>query len=397
MKRAALEGVRVLDIATVIAAPWAAGIMADFGAEVIKIEMPGRGDTSRGMGPLKDGVSIRWPALGRNKKSITLDFHYEEGKKIFLDLVKKSDVVIENFKTGTLDKWGIGVDVMREANPDIIVTHVTGYGQTGPNAKLAGLGMPLQAFSGMTYLCGYPDRPPVQGPPMPLADYVAGLYAVIGTMMALYHRDFLKGKPQEVDISLYEGLFRMEESFVAQLDILGINKERTPVSSGASCPIGIFKTGDNHWMTLVCSTNPVFNHLCDAMERPDWLPKYAKSKDRLADPTPIMDAVTKWIGGQTWDEVKAKCDKAGVPVCKVMSMKDIFEDPQYAARNDILEVPCEEFGTIKMPGIFPVLTETPGEVKWAGPKLGSYNEEIYKNILGMTDEDLAGLKERKII
>ena len=397
MKRAALEGVRVLDIATVIAAPWAAGIMADFGAEVIKIEMPGRGDTSRGMGPLKDGVSIRWPALGRNKKSITLDFHYEEGKKIFLDLVKKSDVVIENFKTGTLDKWGIGVDVMREANPDIIVTHVTGYGQTGPNAKLAGLGMPLQAFSGMTYLCGYPDRPPVQGPPMPLADYVAGLYAVVGTMMALYHRDFLKGKPQEVDISLYEGLFRMEESFVAQLDILGINKERTPVSSGASCPIGIFKTGDHHWMTLVCSTNPVFNHLCDAMERPDWLPKYAKSKDRLADPTPIMDAVTKWIGEQTWDEVRAKCDKAGVPVCKVMSMKDIFEDPQYAARNDILEVPCEEFGTIKMPGIFPVLTETPGEVKWAGPKLGSFNEEIYKNILGMTDEDLAGLKERKII
>ena len=152
MKRAALEGVRVLDIATVIAAPWAAGIMADFGAEVIKVEMPGRGDTSRGLGPLKDGVSIRWPALGRNKKSITLDFHYEEGKKIFLDLVKQCDVVIENFKTGTLDKWGIGVDVMRKVNPDIIVTHVTGYGQTGPNKNLAGLGMPLQAFSGMTYL-----------------------------------------------------------------------------------------------------------------------------------------------------------------------------------------------------------------------------------------------------
>ena len=155
MKRAALEGVRVLDIATVIAAPWAAGIMADFGAEVIKVEMPGRGDTSRGLGPLKDGVSIRWPALGRNKKSITLDFHYEEGKKIFLDLVKQCDVVIENFKTGTLDKWGIGVDVMRKVNPDIIVTHVTGYGQTGPNKNLAGLGMPLQAFSGCPGSCDY--------------------------------------------------------------------------------------------------------------------------------------------------------------------------------------------------------------------------------------------------
>ena len=397
MKRTALEGVRVLDIATVIAAPWAAGIMADFGAEVIKVEMPGRGDAFRAMGPLKDGKSIRWPSMGRNKKSITLDFHYEEGKKLFLELVKKSDVVIENFKTGTLDKWGIGVDVLRKANPDIIVTHITGYGQTGPYAKLAGLGMPLQAFSGLTYLSGYPDRPPVSAPPMPLADYVAGLYAVVGTMMALYHRDFLKGKPQEVDVSLYEGLFRMEESFIAQYDVLGINKERTPVSSGASCPIGIFKTKDDQWTVLVCSTNPVFDHLCDAMERPDWLPKYAKAKDRLADPNPIMDAVTKWIGEQTFEEVKAKCDRCGVPVSKVMSMKDIFEDPQYAARNDILEVPCEDFGTIKMPGICPVLTETPGEVKWAGPKLGEHTDEVYKEILGMTDEEIAGLREKKII
>lgn len=396
MGRQALEGVRVLDIATVIAAPWAAGLMADFGAEVIKVEMPGRGDSFRGMGPLKDGVSIRWPSMGRNKKSITLDFHYEEGKKLFLELVKKSDVVIENFKTGTLDKWGIGVDVMRKANPDIIVTHVTGYGQTGPYAHLAGLGQPLQAFSGLTYLMGYPDRPPVSMP-MPLADYVAGLYAVIGTMMSLYYRDYLKGKAQEVDVSLYEGLFRMEESFVAQLDVLGINKERAPISTGASCPIGIFKTKDNQWVILVCSTNPVFWHLCDAIERPDWLPKYEKASQRLADPDPIMNAVTDWIKSKTWDELKARCDKFGVPVCKVMSMKDIFEDPQYAARHDILEVPCEEFGTIKMPGICPVLSETPGEVKWPGPKLGSYNEEIYKNLLGLNDKEIEDLKSRKII
>ena len=219
MARQALEGVRVLDIATVIAAPWAAGYLADFGAEVIKVEMPGRGDTFRAMGPLKDGVSIRWPSMGRNKKSVTLDFHQEDGKKLFLELVAKSDVVIENFKTGTLDKWGIGVEEMRKVNPDIIVTHVTGYGQTGPNAHLAGLGTPLQAFSGMTYMQGYPDRPPVS-PPFALADYIAGLNAVIGTMIALYHRDALKGKAQEIDISLYEGIFRMEEAMIAQYDLL---------------------------------------------------------------------------------------------------------------------------------------------------------------------------------
>lgn len=388
----ALEGIRVLDIATVIAAPWAAGLMADFGAEVIKIEMPGRGDAFRAMGPLKDGVSIRWPAMGRNKKSVTLDFHKEEGKKLFLELVAKSDVVIENFKTGTLDKWGIGVEVMRRANPNIIVTHVTGYGQTGPNAKLAGLGTPLQAFSGMTYMTGYQDRPPVS-PPFALADYIAGLNAVIGTMFALYHRDVLKGMSQEIDISLYEGIFRMEEAMVAQYDQFGTVRERSPMPSGASCPIGTFETKDHRYVILVCSTNPVFWHLCDAMNRPDWLPKYEKAQERLADPKPIMDAVTEWIAGRTYEEVKNRCDECGVPISAIYSMKDIFEDPQYNYRNDIIEVPCEEFGSIKMPGVFPVLSETPGKVKWAGPRLGSYNQEIYGDLLGKSEAELAGLAE----
>lgn len=396
MGKGALEGVRILDIATVIAGPFGAGLLADFGAEVIKIEMPGRGDTFRAMGPLKDGVSIRWPSMGRNKKSITLDFHYDEGKKLFLELVKKSDVVIENFKTGTLDKWGIGTEVMRKANPDIIVTHVTGYGQTGPNAKLAGLGTPLQAFSGMTYLTGYPDRPPVS-PPFALADFVAGLNAALGTMIAIYNRDCLKGKPQEVDVSLYEGLFRMEENFVAQLDILGINKERTPMPSGASCPIGTFKTKDGKYVIIVCSTNPVFEHLCHAMDRMDWLPKYALAKDRLADPNPIMDAVTEWVTELSYQDLKAKCDVAGVPISTIYSMKDIFSDPQYAARNDIVEVPCKEFGTIKMPGVCPVLTETPGKIKWPGQKLGAQNEDVYKGILGLTEEEIKELAEKKII
>lgn len=397
MARAALEGVKVLDIATVIAGPWGAGILADFGAEVIKIEMPGRGDSFRAMGPLKDGVSIRWPSMGRNKKSITLDFHHEEGKKLFLQLVAQSDVVFENFKTGTLDKWDIGVEEMRKVNPNIIVTHVTGYGQTGPYRHLAGLGTPLQAFSGMTYMQGYEDRPPVS-PPFALADYVAGLNAVIGTLLALYHRDALKGKAQEVDVSLYEGIFRMEESFVAELDILKRVHGRSPMSKGVSCPIGTFRTKDGAYAIMVCSTNPVFDHLCDAMDkREEWLPKYATAKDRLADPNPIMDAVTEWFSSQTFDEVKARCDEAGVPISKVYNMQDIFDDPQYAARNDILEVPCEEFGSIKMPGVFPVLTETPGEVKWAGPKLGSSNEDIYKTRLGLTDEQLAKLKEEKVI
>ncbi len=287
----ALKGIRVLDIATVIAAPWGASLLADFGAEVIKVEMPGRGDAFRAMGPLKDGVSIRWPSMARNKKTITLDFHYEEGKKLFLELVAQSDVIFENFRTGTLEKWGLGMDVLRQANPNIIVTHVTGYGQTGPNAKLSGLGTPLQAFSGMTYMTGYADRPPVS-PPFALADYIAGLNAVIGTMIALYQRDALGGKPQEVDVSLYEGIFRMLENVIA---------------------------------------------------------------------------------------------------------KDIYEDEQYQARENIVTVPCEEFGEINMPSVFPVLSETPGQIKWPGAKMGAYNDEIYGELLGKTGDELATLKEKGVI
>ena len=270
MARAALEGVKVLDIATVIAGPWGAGILADFGAEVIKIEMPGRGDSFRAMGPLKDGVSIRWPSMGRNKKSITLDFHHEEGKKLFLQLVAQSDVVFENFKTGTLDKWGIGIEEMRKVNPNIIVTHVTGYGQTGPYRHLAGLGTPLQAFSGMTYMQGYEDRPPVS-PPFALADYVAGLNAVIGTLLALYHRDALKGKAQEVDVSLYEGIFRMEESFVAELDILKRVHGRSPMSKGVSCPIGTFRTKDGAYAIMVC--RPIY---CILIRSQSTVPPYVR-------------------------------------------------------------------------------------------------------------------------
>lgn len=392
----ALEGIRILDIATVIAAPWGAGLLADFGAEVIKVEMPGRGDAFRAMGPLKDGVSTRWPSMGRNKKTITLDFHYEEGKQLFLELVKKSDVIFENFRTGTLEKWGLGMDVLRQANPDIIVTHVTGYGQTGPNAKLAGLGTPLQAFSGMTYMQGYADRPPVS-PPFALADYIAGLNAAMGTMIALYHRDCLKGKPQEVDVSLYEGIFRMEEAMIAQYDLFGTVRERSPMPSGASCPIGTFETKDHRYAIIVCSTNPVFWHLCDAMERPDWLPKYKLAADRLADPKPIMDAVTEWVASHTYDELKEKCDKAGVPICSIYSMKDIFEDPHYAARKNIVDVPCEEFGSVKMPSVCPVLTETPGEIRWPGAKIGAYNEEIYQGLLGMSEEEMAQLQEKGVI
>ena len=278
-----LAGIRVLDVSTVIAAPFAAGLMADFGADVIKVEMPEGGDPFRRLGPYHNGEGMRWASMGRNKRCVTLDLRKEKGKKIFLSLVAKSDVVIENFRTGTMDKWGIGYEILKEVNPKIIMCHVTGYGQTGPNAKMAGFGTPATAFSGMTYITGHKDRPPVS-PSFSLTDYVSGLYAAMSTMMALYHRDVLNGGPQQIDVSLYESIFRMMEIPIADYHKNGIIRERSPKLSGTSSPGGTYKTKDDKWVVLVCSTDRTYEYLTKAMKRPDLLTDslYFTMKDRLA-------------------------------------------------------------------------------------------------------------------
>ena len=396
MGKGALEGIRIIDLSNVIAGPFSANILADFGAEVIKIEMPGKGDSFRAMGPFLNGKSIRWDSMSRNKKLITLDLHFEKGKELFLELVAKSDVVIENFRTGTLEKWGIGVEVLKKANPNIIVTHITGYGQTGPNSTLAGFGTPCTAFSGVTYLMGYPDRAPIS-PSFSLADYVAGMNAVIGTMIALYHRDALHGPGQEVDVALYEGLFRMMETIVAEYQLTGKIRQRTPKMSGSASPSNTFKTKDDKWIVLVCSTNRTFEYLTNAMKRRDLLEKYADTPARLADDDFITKVTGDWISSLDYAELKEICHREGVPIDLIYSIEDIFEDPQYASRNDIVKIPSEEFGTTAMPAVTPVLSETPGEVKWAGQHMGAHNDEIYLNLLGLDKEKYQKLKENSVI
>ena len=393
-----LQGLRVLDVSTVIAAPFAAGLMADFGADVIKIEQPVGGDSFRQLGPYHNGEVMRWATMGRNKRCVTLDLRQAEGKQLFLQLLAQCDVLIENFRTGTLDKWGLDLATLRKANPDIIVTRVTGYGQTGPYAQKAGFGTPLTAFSGMTYITGYKDRPPVS-PSFSLVDYVTGLYTAMSTMMALYHRDALKGKAQEVDVSLYEGIFRMMEILVADYDKNGHIRERAPKLSGTSSPGGTYETKDGKWVVLVCSTDRTFEYLTKAMGRPDLLehPLFSTMKGRVENDPAMDDIVRKWIGSFDYDELKANVDKHGVPVNLIYSAADIFNDPQYAARENIVEMPHPTMGTIKMPGIVPKFSETPGEIKWVGPKLGEHNQEVYGELLGLTSEQLAVLKNDGVI
>lgn len=393
-----LEGIRILDLSTVIAAPFAAGLLADFGADVIKVEMPDGGDPFRRLGPYHEGEAMRFACMGRNKKSITLDLRKPQGKEILLELVAKSDVVIENFRTGTLDKWGLGYDKLKEKNPNVILSHVTGYGQTGPYKDVAGFGTPSTAFSGMTYITGYPDRPPVS-PSFSLTDYIAGLYSALGVMMALYHRDVLNGKAQEIDVSLYEGIFRFMEILCADYDKNGIIRERKPKLSGTSSPGGTYATKDGKWVVLVCSTDRTWEYLTKAMDRPDLLvnPLYISMKERVRNDASLDDIVRAWINELDYADLKQTVDREGVPVNLVYSIEDIFNDPHYKARNNILEMPHPTLGSIKMPGITPVFSETPGEVRWVGPELGAHNKEVYADLLGFDEDRLNNLKSEGVI
>jgi formyl-CoA transferase len=388
----------VLELSTVIAAPFAAGLMADFGADVIKVEQPEGGDPFRALGPYHNGEAMRWAAMGRNKRCITLDLRKKKGKELCLELIKKSDVVIENFRTGTLDKWGLDYETMKRANPKIIITRVTGYGQTGPNALVAGFGTPATAFSGMTYITGYKDRPPVS-PSFSLADYISGLYAAMSTMMALYHRDCLAGKPQEIDVSLYESIFRMMEIPIADYHKNGVIKERTPKLSGTSSPGGTYQTKDGKWVVLVCSTDRTYEYLTRAMGRHDLLtdPLFCSMKNRVENDSAMNAIVSDWIASLNYAELKRIVDEAGVPVNLVYNIADIFADPHYAARDNIVEVPFNRMGTVKMPGIVPKFSETPGEIKWAGPELGAHNLEIYQGLLGLELQVIEVLKQEGVI
>lgn len=394
-----LQGVRIVDLGTMIAAPYGASLLADFGADVIKVELPGTGDSSRALTPQIDGISVRWTGLNRNKRCITLDLKSSTGRDVFLKLVAKSDIIMENFRPGTLDRWGLDYETLKEANPGIILVHISGYGQTGPNREMAGFGTPATAFSGVTYLMGDPELPPMS-PPFSLADYVAGMMAAFAGIMALYHRDVHHDEEgQEVDVSLYEPLFRMLEFLVAEFDKLGVVRERTPGLSGGASPAGTFQTQDGKWLVLVTSTERTWQRLPAAIGRPELLhdPRFQTNTDRVKHNDVLDKILTDWFASLPYAESKARLDTAGCPVSLVYSIQDIFEDPHYQSRQDIIEVRHPTLGHIKMPGIVPKFLRTPGKVEFAGPALGEHNEDVLSGLLGMSESEVQRLQEQGTI
>ncbi|OAD97643.1 CaiB/BaiF CoA-transferase family protein [Arthrobacter sp. OY3WO11] len=392
-----LSGLRVLDIATVFAGPFAAALLGDMGATVLKVEMPGVGDPLRSLGPFQGNTSLTWAASARNKQSMTLDLKSPEGQEILISLLAKQDILIENFRPGTLDKWGLTIDRLRTANPDLIVVHISGYGQTGPYGSKAGFGTPATAFSGYAHINGYPDRPPVL-PSVSLVDYLTGMFGALGALAAVYQLKVSGGPAEEVDAALYESIFRMLEVVVAEYDALGTVRERTGNELAASCPAGIYQAKDGHWVVITTSTERTFARLAEAMDRPDMLtdPRYSTNRERLTRRTEMNQLLSDWTGTYTREELQKRLDDFSVPHSLVYDIADIFKDEHYAARDMLVEVSHPTLGKVTLPGVVPKFSENPGSIRNAGPLMGEHTTSVLTD-LGYTAEQIADLEHRGVV
>jgi formyl-CoA transferase len=393
-----LAGYRVLDISTMIAAPFSAALLADFGAHVIKVEMPGTGDTLRNVAPMYAHRSLYWSVLGRNKCSITLDLRVPRGRELMLKLVERSDVLIENFRPGTLERWDLGYETLKGANPDIVLVRISGYGQDGPYRDKAGFGTPAAAIGGLTYITGFPDRPPISVP-IALADYLAGLFGALGATTALLERERNRRGGQSVDVSLYESVFRLLEAVVPAYGKNGKVRERMGNRTGQSSPIGSYLTSDGRYMVLSVSTDRIWLRMTEATGHPEWAtdPRFLGNPQRTAHADEVDAAVSEWFASHTAEEAQRILDEAGVPVCPIYSIADIFADPHYQARGDIIYPEDPDIGAVPMPAVLPRFSRTPGQVRFVGPALGAHNAEIYGALLGLSANEQTTLRENGII
>jgi crotonobetainyl-CoA:carnitine CoA-transferase CaiB-like acyl-CoA transferase len=355
-----LSGLRILDLGTMVAGPVACTLFADFGAEVIKVEVPERGDTVRDLGPFVDGKCLYWSVEARNKKSITLDLRKPEGRDLLLQLVEQADAVVENFRPGTLEKWGLGYDVMKERNPKLVMLRISGFGQTGPYRERAGYDRIALAFGGLMGITGYADRPPVRIGTS-IADYQSAILGAFALMMAIYHRDLHGGEGQEIDLAMYESIIRFTEVLVPAYDRLGEIRERRGNKHFAAAPGEHFRTADGRYLILTVSADAGFQRLAGAMGRHDWLadPRLATHEGRWEHVDELNAALAAWIEGQPVDQLCAKLDDAKLAYSFIFNIEDIMKDPHYAARGTIASVPDKDIGPVRMAGVVPKFSGTP--------------------------------------
>jgi crotonobetainyl-CoA:carnitine CoA-transferase CaiB-like acyl-CoA transferase len=395
----ALAGIRVLDCATFVAAPFCGTLLGEFGAEVIKIEQPKVGDSLRRFGtPTEAGDTLNWFNEARNKQSVTLDLRKPEGAAIFKRLVRISQVVLENFRPGTLEKWGLGYDELAKDNPALVMLRVSAYGQTGPLRDRPGFARIAHAFSGLAYLAGEPGRPPVVPGSTSLADYGSGLFGAVGVLIALRHAE-RSGQGQVVDIALYESMFRVLDEIAPAYGKFGFVRERMGPDTVNIVPHSNYETRDGQWVALACSNDRMWQRLTGAMDRPELGddPRYATPTGRNAHRTDINGIVAAWVASLDCTQVIAACVAAATPCSKLLNIADIFSDEQYAAREDLLKVQDPRVGEVTVPAPFPRLSKTPGELRGLGQALGSANRAVLGALLGIGDDELSQLAASGII
>jgi crotonobetainyl-CoA:carnitine CoA-transferase CaiB-like acyl-CoA transferase len=393
-----LRGVRVLDLGTMIAGPVAATLLGDFGAEVVKIEQPQGGDPMRGIGPFAEGESLWFNVEARNKKSVSLDLRVAEGQALLRRLVQHADVVVENFRPGTMARWGLSYADLSAVNPRIVMLSTSGFGQTGPNASRAGYDRIGLAFGGLMQVTGYPDRAPVK-PGNSMADYQSALFGALSVMMALYHRDAQQGAGQHIDLALYESVFRFTDVLVTAFDKLGIQRERQGNTSFAAAPGDNFLLSDGRYMVITVSSDTVYRALCAAMQRPDLQtdPRYLSHALRTQHLAAINEELAQWLLKTPVPELCTRLEAAGVPYGILYTVQDILADAHYAARENIAVVEHPKAGALKMPAPVPRFSGTPAPALRPAPALGANNAEILQAWLGLGAAELAGLQQRQVL
>lgn len=388
-----LAGIKVLELGTLIAGPFATRLLAEFGAEVIKIESPDGGDPLRQWRLMHQGTSIWWYLQARNKKSVTVNLKHPAGKDIVLSLAREADVLVENFRPGVLEKLDLGWERLSAENPRLVMVRLSGYGQTGPYKDQPGFGAVGEAMGGMRYVTGYPDRPPVKLG-ISIGDSIAALYGVIGALMALRHRDRPDGRGQVVDVALYEAVFSMMESLVPEYDVAGFVRERTGNVMPGITPSNTYATRDGRNVIIGANGDAIFRRFMQAIGRPDLAEdaQLADNAGRSARADELYAAIGGWVAGQDLDRVLKLCAEAGVPATRIYSVADMFEDPQFLARNMIESALLPDGKPLRIPGIVPKLSETPGGTEWLGPALGEHTAQVLAG-LGFSAEQMARLRQ----
>jgi formyl-CoA transferase len=392
-----LTGLKVLELAQLLAGPYCGQLLADLGADVVKVEQPGLGDPMREWGREKaDGRSLWWPIVARNKRSLTVNLRVEAGQQIIRELIRDTDILIENFRPGTLERWGLGYDDLAAINPRLVMVRVTGYGQDGPYSTKAGYGSIGEAMGGLRHVTGDPSTPPSRAG-ISIGDTLAAIFATVGALAALHSRE-RTGRGQVVDSAIYEAVLAVMESLIPEYEIAGLIRERTGSVLPNIAPSNLYPTKDDQAFLIAANQDTVFRRLTQAMGRHELADdeRYATHGARGEHQTELDELISEWTTSLTADELAALMDEHGVPAGKIFRAPEMLADPHFLAREAIVEVTDAHLGPIRMQNVFPKLSETPGRVRWTGPDLGEHTEDILSS-LGIDTERLAELRREGVV